>query len=157
MAEMLLTRTLSGMLAPENDDDAESIRKYKVGSTIRCTTSQMRNWAFHKKWFALAKVAYGMWADELPELEYGGVLVRPEFDRFRRDLIIMAGYFRPVYAINGTMRLEAESMSWSDMGSDRFEAMYSATVNVILSKILKHKKLTEKQLRDTVESIMRFT
>ena len=155
MGEMLLTRTLGGMLAPQTDEDAAQISRFKVGATIRCKTSAMRNAKFHKKWFALAKSAFDMWSDELPELEHAGVMVRPEFERFRKDLTIMAGYYRPVFGVNGTLRLEAESLGWAEMDEDRFESLYSATIDAILSKVLKQ-RITEAQLRDNVDQIMRF-
>lgn len=156
MAEMYLMRTASGMLAPQRDEDAERIRRYKTGATIRCTTAEIRNGAFHRKWFALANFAFDIWAETRPKMEFKGQEVRPEFERFRRDLVILAGFYRPVWSVNGEMRVEAESLSWAAMDADRFEALYSATINAVLSKVLTNTKMTEADLRAHVDRVLEF-
>ena len=154
--EVVMLKSPHGALIPMDDTEADKTRRWKAGAVVRGDFAEMRNGAFFKKWWALAKMAYEMWADELPELHYKGEAVRPEFERFRKDLIILTGRFRSVFAVNGEMRLEAESISWAKMDEPKFEALYSETINVILSKVLSHKRLTEKQLRDSVDSILRF-
>ena len=156
MAEMLLMRTAGGTLAPQCDEDAERIRRYKVGATIRCVTSEIRNSAFHKKWWALAKLAFDLWSETMPDQEYRGQEVQRSFQRFRRDLIILAGHFQPVWAVNGEMRVEAKSISFARMDSETFEALYSATINAVLAKILTHTKLTEADLRAQVDRVLEF-
>lgn len=156
MAEMLLTRTPAGALVPQRDEDAERIRRYKVGATIRCTTTEMRNGKFHKKWFALAKFAFDIWSETCPEAEFKGLPVLPEFERFRRDLVVMAGFYRPVWAANGDLRVEPESLSWGSMDADRFDALYSATIDAVLSKVLAGTKLTGADLRAQVDRVLEF-
>jgi hypothetical protein len=154
MSEIRLIRTSSGALVPLDDDEAAKLKRIKAGSVVTAKIVQMRNGAFFRKWWALAKFAFDIWSETVPQQEYKGQAVQPEFERFRRDLTILAGYFRPVFAANGEMRLEAESLSWAEMDEARFERLYSATINAILAKILSG--MTEEALRAHVDQVMRF-
>lgn len=116
----------------------------------------MRNGGYHRKYFALLKVAFDMWAETMPAQEFHGKAVLPDFDRFRRDVVIMAGFFTPVWNARGELRVEAESLSWSSMTEERFEKLYSATINVILAKILPGRGLTEQGLRDWAMRVLEF-
>ena len=68
----------------------------------------------------------------------------------------MAGFFTPVWNAKGELRVEAESMAWSSMTEERFEQLYSATINVILSKILPDRGLTEQGLREWAGRVLEF-
>ena len=155
--EVVMLKSPHGALVPMDENEADKTRKWKAGAVIVGDYVEMRNGAFFRKWWALAKLAYEMWEDDLPELEYKGQPVRPEFERFRKDLIIMTGRFKPVFAANGEMRLVADSISWAKMDEPKFERLYSETINVILSKVLASKRLTEAQLRDAVDVVVRFS
>lgn len=156
MAEMLLARTLQGTLAPTNDEDAERIRKFKAGATVRCQVTQMRNWKLHKKWFVLANYAFDIFKDTCEPMEYRGQPVQPCFERFRKDLTIMAGHFHPVFNARGEMRVEANSLSWGKMSEPEFEALYSATIDAILGKVLSNSRFTDDQLRNYVDTVMSY-
>lgn len=152
-----MLKTVGGALVPMDEDEAQKTKRWKVGSVVRGEFVEMRNGAFFRKWWALAKLAYEMWSDDLPNTHYQGTPVQPNFERFRKDLTILAGYFEPTFAADGTVRLTAKSISWARMNEEEFEKMYSETINVILSKVLSNKKLTERDLRDAVDSVMRFS
>lgn len=151
-----MIRTQSGGFVPMDDTEAEKIKRIKAGAVVRCDITQMRNGKFFRKWWVLAQFAFGIWSETMPQQEYKGRPVLPEFDRFRKDLTILAGYFRPVWAANGEMRVEAESLSWSSMDEDRFESLYSATINAILGKVLASSGLTDEIIRAHVDQVMRF-
>ena len=154
--EILLLKSPQGHLIPATEAEFEKCRKFKVGAVIRCEVSQMRNYGFFKKWWALAQLAFDTWTELMPEREYKGVRVQPSFDRFRRDLTIMAGYFKPVFAANGEVRLEADSISFAKMDEETFEKLYSATINAVLDKILANRGYTDASLRALVEQVLGF-
>ena len=202
MTTLHLIRTASGAFVPATEEDADAAKRFKVGETVRMELRAMRNGNFHRKYFSLLKVAFDMWEETLPAQQYHGRDVLPEFDRFRRDVIIMAGFFRPVWSVrksddvhvtdemvaaaitaakghaadalmwrsgawragigaairaamliwlranpSGSLRVEAESIAWSKMTEERFEKLYSKTIDVILSKILPNRGLSEQSLR----------
>jgi len=156
MAELLMVRLPTGGFAPATDEDAEMIRKIKAGSMVRVEVRQIRNYKFLQKFFTLAKYAFDIWTETIEPQEYRGVQVEPNFDRFRKDLIIMSGRFDAVYNARGEVRVEAKSISFANMSEDEFETLYSDVINVILKKILTSSTMTEDQLRDHVDTVLRY-
>lgn len=153
--EIILTKLANGALVPANEAEAEKIRKIKTGAGVRVTLTQMRNYDHHKKWFALAQYAFDVWADLQGPVEHKGQQIHPNFDRFRKDLIILAGYYTVVFNVRGEMRLEAKSISFGSMSQDEFDSLYSATIQAILTKIL-HGRIDEEQLNNYVNNVMSF-
>lgn len=156
MADVVMIRQPGGTLAPATDEDAEALRKIKPGAAVRVEVKQIRNYKFLQKWFTLAKYAFDIWQETVPPQEYRGVEVRPNFDRFRKDLIIMSGHYDPVFNARGELRLEAKSIGFANMSENQFEVLYSATIDVILRKILDGHGMTEDELRDHVEAVIRY-
>lgn len=158
MSELLLTRTVDGALRPMDDEGVERIQKIKAGNTVRCEIVQMRNWKFHKKWFVLARFAYDIWSESMPARSYRGMPVRPNFDRFRKELTILSGHGEPVWNIEGEMRMEAKSLRWDRMDEQTFEELYSATIDTILQRILSFRTdLSDEKIRNHVDQVLRFS
>lgn len=157
MAELICIRQPGGALHPATDEDADALRKIKAGSAVRVEVKMIRNYKFLQKWFTLAKYAFDIWSETVDPQEYKGQPVRPSFDRFRKDIIILGGRFDAVYNARGEVRVEAKSISFANMSEDEFEKLYSDTIDVILQKILTSSSMTEAQLRDHVENVMRYT
>lgn len=149
-------RRVPGGFAPESDEEAAKLTKLKAGACVKVKVTQETNAKFRRKWWALAQYAFGMWSETMPEQLFQGQEVQPSFERFRKDLTILAGRFHPVWAVNGELRVEADSLSWARMNDEQFEAFYSATINAVLSKILHNTKLTEADLRTHVERVLSF-
>lgn len=154
--EIICKKIPAGALVPADGVAAEELAKVPVGQHLRVKVTKLRNPKFHRKWFALAKYAFDLWSDRVPRTRWRGHEVRAEFDRFRRELLIMAGFFRPVWSITGEMRLEAVSISWSNMDDIEFEQTYSAIINVVLEKVLTDMRLSEAQIREYVEGVLAF-
>jgi hypothetical protein len=154
-----LMKLLNGLLVPLDDSEAQKLHKFKVGSIINAEIAEMRNGKFFAKWWVMVGYAFTLFEGTLKPMEYRGMVVKPELERFRKDITIMAGYCRPVFNAKGEMRLEAESLQWSKMDEDRFEKLYSSTIDVILEKVLVSdslKKLTRQEIDDAVNRIMQF-
>jgi hypothetical protein len=157
MAELIMIRQPGGALVPATDEDAEALRKIKAGAAVRVEVRQIRNYKFLQKWWTLAKYAFDIWAETVEPQEYKGQPVRPSFDRFRKDLIILTGRFDATYNARGEVRLEAKSISFASMSEDDFQTLYSETINVILAKILGGTRMTEDQLRNHVDNVLAYT
>lgn len=154
--DVMLQKLPNGCLAPIDESDQAKFAKYKAGAMIRCTVVQMRNGRYFRKWWLLAQYAFDIWKDTMPALEFRGQAVQPCFDRFRKDLVILSGRYHPVFSARGEMRVEADSLKWSEMDEASFDSLYSATIDAILSKILGHGSFTEAQLRSYVDGVMAF-
>ena len=155
--EVALIKTPQGAFIPATEDEAEKMRRFRVGEVVRVDAAQMRNGRFFRKWWALAKVAFDAWVECAPRVEFQGETVLPDFEVFRRNLTVLAGFYRPVFNVKGELRMEPESLKWSKMDETRFDQLYNATINAVLEKILPKGRFTEDELRETVERVMRFT
>lgn len=148
-----------GILSPVSDEDKAKIDKVKAGNVVKVRWSLPRNYAFHKKFFALVKFAFDYW--EPPEIEPDPEQkwrkkITPEknIERFRKDLIILAGYYESYYRVDGTVRIEAKSIAFGNMSQEKFDKLYSAVHKVILDKVCT--QFTDKMLDDVVEMAMSF-
>ena len=142
-----------GCLIPQDDAAAEFIQKMKAGELLRGDFKRVRNYKFHRKYFALVGYAFDQW--EPSELQYQGQPVRKTIGRFRKDVAILAGFFETTVNLKGDVRLEAKSISFAQMDELEFEQLYSATVDVVLSRILTN--YTRADLDAVVENLLRFT
>lgn len=156
MSELIMMKLPGGNLAPVSDEDAAELLKIKAGTAVRVEVKQIRNYKFLRKWFTLAKYAFSLWEERIPRQVYRGEAVSANFDRFRKDLIILCGLYEPVYNARNEVRLEAKSISFARMSEDEFEKLYSETINVVLSKILAGSGMTEDQLRAHVDNVLRY-
>ena len=141
---------------PASEADAELLTKIKVGAVVKLKLTRMRNYKYHRKYFALIDFAFSYWTPtELPDPRWPDVVPEKNFDRFRKDLIIRAGYYDATYRLNGDTRIEAKSISFANMSEDEFEKLFSATIDVVLSDVCT--QYTEEMLRDVVEQTLAFT
>lgn len=150
--ELLLSKTAGGTLAPADQQAVDWIAKLKLGQVVRAELARVRNYKFLRKYFALLNFAFDAWEPQTKE--YKGEPVQKNFDQFRRDVTILAGYYEASYNIKGETRLTPKSISFANMDEDEFGALYSDTINVILSRILTN--YTRSDLDEVVENLLRF-
>lgn len=158
MKDLLFTKSTTG-LVPADDQTREWWRKKKLGATIQADASEMRHGAYFRKWWALVKLGYDYWSDNSATLEYKGERVRPDFDRFRKDVTISAGFYYPVVNLKGEVRIEPESLKWSQMSEERFGQLYDATIQVLLQRVFNGSVCptwSEDELRSVAEQILEF-
>lgn len=159
MSEILAICTPSRLLAPADDEARETMRKWKIGALIRLEASQMRNGPFFRKWWALVQLGYDYWSETCPMRQYKGRPVLPNFERFRKDVTIMAGFYEATWNIKGEMRVEAESLKWSSMTEERFGELYNATIATLLRMVFNGKnarRWSEEELRMATEQVLAF-
>lgn len=152
-ADLIFIKTSSGTLAPADIDSADYIDKVKVGATLAATVKKQRNPKFHRKYLALLTLAFDSWEPALKT--YRGETVQKNFDQFRKQVAILAGYYETSYTITGEVRLVAKSISFANMEDEEFEKLYAASVNVILSRILTN--YTRDDLDAVIEKLLSFT
>lgn len=152
MAEIVLMKT-ANVLVPYDEAAADFIQKMKMGELAHSDFKRVRNYKFHKKYFALVSFAFDQWEPQ-DGLTYQGMPVMKNKERFRKDVAILAGFFETTVNLKGEIRLEAKSISFAQMDEIEFEALYSNTINVILSRILT--SYTRADLDEVVEQLLRF-
>lgn len=153
MSEIVLMKTASGVLAPHDDGADEFIRKMKTGALAHADFKRVRNYQFHKKYFALIKFAFDQW-EPAGELQYKGMPVQKNLKRFRKDIAILSGFFETTVNLKGEVRLEAKSISFAQMDDYEFEELYQATISIVLAKVLKN--FTRADLDRVVDQLLAF-
>lgn len=146
-----------GVLQPADDDTAAYLRRAGAGQVVRCELRRARNYRFFRKWWSLINFAFDVWCERgVQAQEYRGAPVSPNKKRFRKDVTILAGYYEPVYGFDGSVRLEAKSISFESMSEEEFRQLYDSTIDVLLHKVIPHAGLTEESLRDAVNEVARY-
>lgn len=115
-----------------------------------------RNLRFHKKFFAMMNFAFENWEpvnDKSAKIM--GLEIKKDFETFREDVIILAGYHSIVFKIDGSFKYVADSISFAKMNQDRFEKLYSACAQVLLDLVFKS-KMTREEMDRIVEELLRF-
>lgn len=156
--DLLFTKGQSGLI-PACEESADWLRKKKLGATILVDPREPRNGAYFRKWWALVKLGYDYWSEGAATIEYKGKPVLPEFDRFRQDVTISAGFYYPVVNLKGEVRIEAESLKWAAMTEERFDQLYEATIRVLLARVFNGKVCptwSEEELRGVAAQILEF-
>ena len=133
-----------------DDGDDSNI---KNGEVVSCEIKRPRNYEFHKKFMSLLTYAFGVW--EPGKLEYHGKVVGKSFDRFRKDITILAGYYELTTDIKGEPKAEAKSISFASMEADDFEVLYSKTIDVILKHVLTN--YTREDVDRVIDNLIGFT
>lgn len=129
--ELRLVKNHDGTFGPFMEEDAELIKKVAVGKVLHSEWKELRNSAFHKKYFSMLKFAFDHWN---PKDVYG-INIQKNFDVFREQVTIRAGYYVQVFDLDGNFQLHAKSIAFGRMTQDEFEKLYSATIDVILSDV----------------------
>jgi len=133
--EVVLSKTLSGLL-PTDPDSQKWYNKIKFGNHVHADFKEYRNPAFHRKYFALLNIGFDNWEPGEINSKYG----TPEknFERFRKDIAILAGYFDLVIRLDKTSRIEARSISFAKMQQGEFEDLYSKTIDILIKNVYKN-------------------
>ena len=122
-----------GNLTPADDFSAEKLLKFKTGGQYTVDIKRTRNPVFHQKMFVFFKFCFDHWA--------GGHEFQDEstqFDSFRKQLTITAGYYDQVFNLNKTdFTLEARSLSFGNMEQEEFEQCYHSIIQAAMTSIFK--------------------
>lgn len=149
--KLTLLKTMGGLVG-SGDESIEHVAKLKLGAIIEAEFKQVRNPAFHRKYFALLRLGFDAW-EPAPT---GGFELEKSFDAFREQVTILAGFGETVYSITGegfTMR--AKSISFAAMDEHEFEKLYSATIDVLLRTTL-NRYASREEIDRVVEQVLRF-
>lgn len=129
----IVLQRMPGGWANASDEAEDLHRNTKIGHLIHADFKRIRNPLFHRKFFALLRLAFDAWEPGEITSRYG--VPEKNFDRFRKDLIILSGRYHVVVRLDGSTVIEPESISFANMSQDEFEKVYSSVIDVIISKI----------------------
>ena len=130
MTTIALQKRPGNVLLPVTPLDVAILDRIRNGDVITIEFTHKRNGGFFAKWHVLVNYAFDIWEPEegAPEKNY---------ERFRKEITMLAGYYREVPSIRGGVRYEADSISWAKMDPDTFALMYTATCDVLIKWVLR--------------------
>jgi hypothetical protein len=140
-----------GVFKAATHQDTELLARFKIGDLMQSPVSKPRNGKFMSKFFAMLNVGYDAFQ---PVLEYKGAKVQKNFDKFRADVTILAGYYTITVGLKGEAIAKPKSIAFASMDEEEFEKLYSEVANVILERVLTN--YTREDLDNVVSQIMGF-
>ena len=154
MATQVFVRKFNNALCPADGFGIDAIENLKVGIVYKCEITASRNYKFLQKAFVLVNYAFEVWEPPTNgQLYYKGQEVEKDLEGFRDYLTILAGYYRPTYLLDGSVRLKAKSWSYKEMPDDQdFSQLYSKLIDVIFKKVLSG--YTGEQLDEIVNNLL---
>ena len=128
-----LVKHPGGVFSPAHETDLERLQRFKNGEQYTAEIKLTRNPAFHRKVFAFFNFCFAHWnADRTP---LANADEATQFDRFRKDLTILAGFYEQTVRLNGDIRTEAKSLAYSNMDPDEFERCYKSLINAAIKHV----------------------
>ena len=127
MAKYNLIKNAGGVFVPASDLEAKRLERLKTGSTFEVEIVQGRNPRFHGKVFAFFTYVFECWS--------GGHKFQDQdaqFNEFRKQLTILAGFHNELYDIEGNLKLEAKSLAFHNMEQEEFEQCYNALIRAAI-------------------------
>ena len=152
MADMNLEVVERGILKAGDPGTAQRIEKLHKGQILKGDWKKVRNPQFHRKFFAMLNVGWEAWEPGEIDSKWGSA--QKNFERFREEVTILAGYYEVVHSLDKTFRLIPKSISFANMDETEFEELYSSVGNVLLQRILVN--WTQEQLDTYVDQVMGF-
>ncbi|EBV0896195.1 DUF1367 family protein [Salmonella enterica subsp. enterica serovar Agona] len=128
-----LVKHPGGTFTPAHDIDLERLQRFKNGEMYTAEIKLTRNPAHHRKAFAFFNFCFAHWCANRAGLEH--MNEASQFDRFRKDLTILAGFYEQTVRLNGEIRTEAQSLAFSNMDQEQFERCYSALINAAIKHV----------------------
>lgn len=153
MSDVVVMKAPGGVLVPADEATRETVSKWKLGQGVRVKATKIRDLTRHRRFFAMLGVGFDAW-EPTGAPTYRGEAVSKNRERFRKDVLILAGHYEAVHNIKGEVRLEAKSMAFDRMEQDEFEQVYSDVADVLLTKVLR--TYTRDDLDRVVEELLGF-
>jgi hypothetical protein len=153
MPDLYLAKAAGGILVPIDQPSADYIQGFALDAGFKAHVREYNNPAFHRKLMSLFQHAFNVW--EPVDVYYLDQLVRKNFDQFRKDVTILAGYYDVYVDIRGRVRTVARSLNFSTMGHSEREALFSAVIDVVLTRILRG--YTRADLDNVLAQTMAYT
>ena len=149
-----LTKIKPMTYAVADEESQEWDKTIKIGQTVYHDWKKRRQLWKHRKYFALLKIGFDNWTPGEISEKFG----RPEknFERFRKDVAILAGYYQTVIRLDGSTRIIAKSISFSKMDQVKFDDLYSKTIDIFLKRIY-GSDWDAKRIEEAVENYLSFS
>lgn len=135
MADLMLVKN-GVVFVPMRDEDKRRAASMGNGEMVYVEVFSGSNGIFHRLLMAMFRYGHDRYM-EMHAHELGESTVLMGFDEFRKQVMILAGFCKQVFGIDGTFTVESDSLRYSKMEDDRKREVYDKCVDVVLRLILK--------------------
>ena len=136
--EIQMMKQPGGLLLPAFDTEAERLERFKTGFIYPVEIKQSRNPGFHGKVFSFLQFCFEHWSADKTDARFKTSAA--QFDTFRKNLTVLAGYKDVTFTIDGRLRVEARSLAFNNMEQPEFEECYSALINAAIAHVFGNTK-----------------
>jgi hypothetical protein len=133
--KITLIKQLNNSFKIAYNSDYENAKKIPLNEPIEFEFKRVRNYKFHKKFFALINLVF-----ENQE-QYINI------EHLRKDLIISAGYYDLRFNIEGVEIQEAKSISFAKMDENEFSELYNRIIDVVVKWL----RIEKQDIIDNIE------
>ncbi len=162
MTAITLVKLPDGSLRGMSESDQVAYKNFKTrlnkleeGELCSIEAKLPRNSRYHRKFFAMLNLGFDAWQPQRKHKSYKGREVQKNFERFRSDVLIAAGFYEQTFSLDGKLKLEAQSISFAKMEQPEFEEVYNRCLDVLLQDVLKTYAGRE-EVNNVVDKILRF-
>ena len=142
-----MIKQAGGALLPQSEIEQNKMTRFKNDGCYEIEIKQTRNPVFLSKAMVFFTFCFEYWCNDIEGYEY---LDEPaQFDSFRKNLTVLAGYKVVTWKIGGGFRVEAESLAFANMDEERFSSCYHALIQAALSNIFHG---SDKEIYDKLHS-----
>ena len=135
LMKVMFVKNAGGLLSPANEMEAERLKRIPNGSMheIDIKGSQKRSNSFHGKVFSFMNYCFQYWNAHNTQFQYQ--CEKAQFDSFRKQLTIQAGYFDWCVDLRGQPVMQARSLSFDSMDQETFEQFNIAIQNAAMATL----------------------
>lgn len=149
MTKCMFAKGPGNTLIPADPKAEALVAALKLGEGLSFEVKRARNIRFHRLFFSLLQLAFDVWEPK-GEKVWNGEPLSKNFDRFREDILILAGHYEASYSVDGFVKLRAKSISFASMGEDEFREVYRGVLDVVWEKVLREANFRSKEEVDQV-------
>ena len=124
MTKCWMKKCLGQKLEPSDEIALSYIKKLKPGADVEVDIRQPRNIKFHRKWMALAKIVFD------------NQDVYDDFEAFRKELTMRAGFWEEHVHVTGKVSYVAKSIAFGSMDEIEFSEMYEKSIQAALDHFI---------------------
>ena len=162
MTAITLVKLPDGSLRGMSESDQVAYKNFKTrlnkleeGELCSIEAKLPRNSRYHRKFFAMLNLGFDAWEPQRKHKSYKGREVQKNFEIFRSDVLIAAGFYEQTFGLDGRLRLEAKSISFASMEQPEFEEVYNRCLDVLLQDVLSTYAGRE-EVNQVVDRMLRF-
>ena len=142
------------LFAPADEKSKQFLASLKADVGITVEIKRFSNIKLHRKLFTLLNFAFELW--EPKTILYKGIPVQKDFNRFRKDMVIAAGFYTPYFDAKGRCILEADSLSFAECDDVKKVAVYKGVLNATWAFINDNYHLEPEEMENLCQELLRF-